>query len=154
MSIQENVLKIKGYGAYLQTMYRGHILGVIFLASMACFLLSIGFYAGYMRSQSLDNREEGIIFIPEGSPTLPCEHYPNIPKVTEKHDVVSDKTPVTPSSVPSQSKNMPFVASQKGKSYYPIACNGARRIKEENRVYFTSTSEAEQRGYTLSKTCK
>ncbi len=47
-----------------------------------------------------------------------------------------------------------FVASKNGKLYYPASCTGAKRIKEENRVWFESTSDAEKAGYEFASSCK
>lgn len=150
MSIQENVLKIKGYGEYLKREYTGHGKGVLALGITVIFLVGIGFYAGYTRSQSLQEREEGITFLPEEPLTIPCEKYPHIPQNQGAQPLIVPNN----SSSATPHETQPYVASKNGKTYYPVSCSGARRIKEGNRVYFTSTSEAEQRGYTLSKTCK
>ncbi len=47
-----------------------------------------------------------------------------------------------------------YVASKNGKMYYPLGCSGAKRIKKENEVWFSTTEEAEKSGYTKSSTCK
>ncbi len=47
-----------------------------------------------------------------------------------------------------------FVASKNGTKYYPADCGSVNRIKDENKVYFNSTSAAETAGYSLSATCK
>lgn len=47
-----------------------------------------------------------------------------------------------------------YVASKNGKKYYPLGCNGAKRIKKENEVWFKTAEEAEKSGYTKSSTCK
>ncbi len=47
-----------------------------------------------------------------------------------------------------------FVASKTGTKYYPLDCGGAKRIKEENKIWFATSEEAEKFGYTLSLTCK
>ena len=47
-----------------------------------------------------------------------------------------------------------LVASKSGKKYYYPWCTGVQKIKEENRIYFASKTEAEARGYTPSATCK
>ena len=47
-----------------------------------------------------------------------------------------------------------FVASKNGTKYYPIGCSGANRIKDENKVFFTSSKQAESAGYTRTATCK
>jgi methylphosphotriester-DNA--protein-cysteine methyltransferase len=46
-----------------------------------------------------------------------------------------------------------FVASINGKAYYPIGCKASERIKEENRVWFETTEEAESQGYQPAKNC-
>lgn len=46
------------------------------------------------------------------------------------------------------------VAAKTGKSYYSPSCGGAKRIKEENKVWFASSALAEAAGYTASKSCK
>ena len=40
-----------------------------------------------------------------------------------------------------------FVASRRGKNYYPVASRAAENLKPENRLYFRSTEEAEALGY-------
>jgi hypothetical protein len=47
-----------------------------------------------------------------------------------------------------------FVASQTGSAYYALWCAGASRIKQENKVFFTTKEEAEQAGYAPAKNCK
>ena len=46
-----------------------------------------------------------------------------------------------------------FVASKTGKKYYPAGCAGINRIKPENRVYFSSEKDAQEKGYTRTATC-
>ncbi len=41
-----------------------------------------------------------------------------------------------------------FVASKKGKKYYPVNSSGGERIVPGNRVYFRSEDEARREGYT------
>lgn len=47
-----------------------------------------------------------------------------------------------------------YFASNRGKKYYPIGCGAGKSIKTENRIYFQSSSDAEQKGYTLASSCK
>jgi hypothetical protein len=47
-----------------------------------------------------------------------------------------------------------FVASNRGKKYYPANCSAGKSIKEENRIYFETKEEAERKGYELSSSCK
>lgn len=46
-----------------------------------------------------------------------------------------------------------FVASKTGTKYYPPDCGGISRIKAENRVYFATEQEAQDKGYTRTTTC-
>ena len=55
---------------------------------------------------------------------------------------------------PDTTKKGSYVASQNGTKYYALSCATANRIKEENRVYFDSTTQAENAGYSKSSTCK
>jgi len=47
-----------------------------------------------------------------------------------------------------------YVASKNGKLYYTPDCSGAKRIKTENQVWFSTRDEAEKLGYTFSTSCK
>jgi len=46
-----------------------------------------------------------------------------------------------------------IVASKNGKRYYFLHCSGVKRIKEANKIYFISESEAKKRGLTLASNC-
>ncbi len=46
-----------------------------------------------------------------------------------------------------------YFASKKGKKYYSIGCSAGKTIKQENRIYFQSSAEAEKAGYTISSSC-
>ena len=52
----------------------------------------------------------------------------------------------------SVSKN--YVASINGNSYYPVNCKVAGRIKEENKIWFTNSQEAEAQGYKPAQNCR
>ena len=45
------------------------------------------------------------------------------------------------------------VASKNSNKYHYTWCAGAKKIKEENKVWFGSAQEAESRGYTLAGNC-
>lgn len=47
-----------------------------------------------------------------------------------------------------------LVASKTGTKYYLPWCGSARRIKEENKIWFASKAEAEAAGYEPAKNCK
>lgn len=46
-----------------------------------------------------------------------------------------------------------FVASINGKNYYPQNCPSAKRIKEENKIWFNNSEEAEMQGYKPAQNC-
>ncbi len=47
-----------------------------------------------------------------------------------------------------------FVASKKGGKYHYPWCPGALRIKETNKIWFSTIKEAGSAGYTPAKNCK
>lgn len=46
-----------------------------------------------------------------------------------------------------------YVASKNGTRYYLPTCSGANRIKEENKIWFTSIEEAQSEGYEPAVNC-
>jgi hypothetical protein len=65
------------------------------------------------------------------------------------------KEPINdPATSPVQNEKGAFVASKKGKKYYPVNCAGAKSLAEANRIYFQTAGEAEAKGYSLSTSCK
>jgi hypothetical protein len=46
-----------------------------------------------------------------------------------------------------------FVAAKSGTKYYPIGCGTAERIKPENRIYFATEQQAQEKGYSRTATC-
>jgi hypothetical protein len=47
-----------------------------------------------------------------------------------------------------------IVASKNGSKYHYSYCPGAKQIKEENKISFNSSKEAEAAGYTIASNCK
>lgn len=47
-----------------------------------------------------------------------------------------------------------YVASKSGTKYHYPWCPGAKQMKEENKIFFTSRTEAEAAGYTPAANCK
>lgn len=47
-----------------------------------------------------------------------------------------------------------YVASKRGKRFYPIECSAASSIVLKNRVYFNTREEAIQKGYSPSPSCE
>ena len=57
-----------------------------------------------------------------------------------------------PKTSPEISKN--FFASNRGSKYYSLGCSSGKDIKQENRIYFATSEEAERAGYALSSSCR
>ncbi|MDE2399773.1 MAG: hypothetical protein KGL67_02070 [Patescibacteria group bacterium] len=72
--------------------------------------------------------------------------------------VIKAVEPISNTSQTIQSSNSlsgkNFFASSRGAKYYTIGCSAGKTIKPENRVYFSTSSEAEAAGYALSSSCK
>lgn len=47
-----------------------------------------------------------------------------------------------------------FVASKNGSKYHYPWCSGAKRMKEENKIWFATKEEAEKAGYAPAANCK
>lgn len=60
--------------------------------------------------------------------------------------VVSPGTVVTPAAGK-------YMASKNGTRYYLPTCSGAKRIKEENRVWFATVEDAQAAGLTPAANC-
>ena len=58
-------------------------------------------------------------------------------------------------NVPDKKNNKQiYVASKNGTKYYFRWCSGANRIKQSNKVSFSSKEDAVKAGYTPAKNCK
>ena len=60
---------------------------------------------------------------------------------------------VTASETPRPAVDGPYVASKSGSKYYLITCAGVKRIKDANKVFFTTKQEAVAAGYTPATGC-
>jgi hypothetical protein len=58
------------------------------------------------------------------------------------------------STSPSAASGGQYVASKTGTKYYLPWCGSVKRIKDENKVWFASKTEAEAAGYEPAKNCK
>lgn len=70
--------------------------------------------------------------------------------------VVPDKEPVKIEKSDLRSANASlglYLASKNGSNYYLPSCSGADRIKEENKIWFSSKEEAESLGYKPALNC-
>ena len=70
--------------------------------------------------------------------------------------LIIDKRLIIPTlpSTTIQPSSYPFVASKRGKYYYPINCSLAQQLSKQNKVYFKSKKEAEAKGYQFNQKCQ
>ena len=47
-----------------------------------------------------------------------------------------------------------YFASKNGHKYYSAGCSAGKSIKQENRIYFSSSTEAEKAGFVMSSSCQ
>lgn len=47
-----------------------------------------------------------------------------------------------------------YVGSKSGKTYYLPWCGGVKRIKDENKIWFSSRGDAEAKGYKAAANCR
>jgi len=47
-----------------------------------------------------------------------------------------------------------FFGSSRGSKYYSLSCSSGKTIKQENRIYFATSGDAEKAGYELSSSCR
>ncbi len=112
---------------------------IVYMAVLAAACL-LSFYLGYVARAESAKATSVVI-------NCPLEAYME-PKTADSTSSIPDKRAI------SLGVGGQFVASKNGAKYYPADCGSANRIKEENKVYFNSTSAAETAGYSLSATCK
>lgn len=82
-------------------------------------------------------------------------HIISRPALRVEKDLILDlKTHLSETENASQySSDQAFVASSRGKYYYPVDCSLANGLKEENKIYFRTREEAESRGYIYNTRC-
>lgn len=140
MSIQEIVLKIKGWAGDYDLEKLHLVIQVLILGVLGLSLALMGYFVGRMQSlrQSVHAEPIQVLYPPQVETV--CETPP-----LEK--------PINQPQVGQLEPQGNYVASKTGKTYYPKNCKSVNRIKPENRVYFTTVREAIDKGLTLSKSC-
>lgn len=68
--------------------------------------------------------------------------------------VIDKQLLITPSSSTTLPDSYRFMASRRGKYYYPIKCSLAQQLSPKNRIYFLTKEEAEAKGYQLNQKCQ
>jgi hypothetical protein len=75
----------------------------------------------------------------------------NLPKSTMVS--ATSAAEVTPVAIFATS-SATLVGSKSGTKYHRVTCPGAKTIKDSNKIYFQSESEAEAAGYSRAANCK
>lgn len=89
----------------------------------------------------------------------PVQNEPKIqmiePITLTANTIIATSPSSTTQGLISQTKKdqKPFLASKNGTRYYLSSCSGAKRIKSENIIYFSTREAAESAGYTKAINC-
>jgi hypothetical protein len=135
MSIQELSAKLKGFCTGTDTLLVGIIVGTGILS----FVLG-----------RLSVAEESV-----QAPMSQVQAVQEASAITSKEELVATSTPVvTPAPATAPAAEPKYVGSRNGTKYHLPWCAGAKQIKEENKVFFSSKEEAEKSGYTPASNCK
>ena len=115
-------------------------------------VFSAGFFSGHFYSQEKDSDEYDIII--EDS-NQSCKDLFNANPIKEyiefsnsnSNAQIKGEQGETSDNVNLQNKTEMFVASKNSKIYHSSDCQYAKRIKDENKIWFKSAKEAEEMGY-------
>ena len=125
----------------------------IFLLIGFFLVLSMGFFSGYFYFFSQTDKQKVIITDADQD----CKDLFNLKSANNDSGFNSNVISVSQvkgeqngsENIILQNKTGIFVASKNSKIYHRPDCKYAKRIKEENKIWFQSAKEAEDRGYTL-----
>ncbi len=137
-----------------------------YLCILACFTCALS--AGYVSGRAISVKPNPLRIVPEIRLTTPTVQIDGIRngllhgRIRGSARVIFGDSVLTQSGVfaidattllrntievvvPSEAQ---YVASQKGKKYYPVFSAGGSRIVPQNRVYFRTKQEAESAGFS------
>ncbi len=114
--------------------------------AIVTFMIIVGMVSFYLGRLSI-NTSANTTAVADAKENLISEK--NISQLKNTTSVQKSST----STLPLTQKEGRYVASVNGTKYYPLDCSSVSRIKEENKVFFNSQSEAETAGYSKSTTC-
>lgn len=127
---------------------------------IACLIIAFGL--GIITHYMVSNRGNDPVFTVPTQPIPLAMRYKS-PTVRNVYDYVPAETVIAPgvssptvgvpSAAGSGSNQGEFVASKTGTKYYPKDCGSISRIKEENRIYFATEKEAQDKGYARTESC-
>lgn len=145
MSIKDLLLKIKGNFQNSVFLFK-HRAKIAFSADffVAVVIVLVAFSSfGLGRLSSLEGKKSPIIIEKNLS------FSPVLDGKNQIKNLSDNKTNKTKEISPKL-----FVASKFGTRYYLSWCGGVSRIKEENKVWFSSEDEAKKAGFSLASNCK
>ncbi len=117
--------------------------------------LIAAFFLGVIAEYSIQNRgNDPVVVLPKQPIPLALQYKNGGSQNPADFAPAADPTTPSVASVASGSPEKAFVASKTGTKYYPADCGSVTRIKPENRVYFGSEQDAQDKGYTRSDACK
>jgi hypothetical protein len=136
MSIQEISSKFKLF------LFRDDILvaGIIVLVGMGSFLLGKSWESS--PEPQIIQREAAAVIQTTETQEVAVTHDPEVLPVT--------KVEAAAAALPEAGG---YVASKNGTKYHLPWCSGAKRILEENKVWFKTKEEAEAAGYAAAANC-
>ena len=104
----------------------------IFVILLNFLLISLSFALGIIKGSNILQR-----------PPLYLSKEVLVPSLDEKESL----------GIQDNNRQTKYVASTKGKYYYPLDCPLVNNLSEKNRVYFNSQEEAEAKGYLKNSKC-
>lgn len=133
MSIQDLSLKLKGFLKSTEFL----LSALIIVVSLVSFVL--GRLSLTEKSQAIQQKAQ---VVESQNKTLSVENPSS-----------NNKTQVTQPTQSPETKGA-YVASKNGTKYHLPWCGSAKRIKEENKIWFATKEAAEKAGYTPAANCK
>lgn len=140
-SIHNMIQKIKGFIKNYTDDIMVYI--VIIIVSIS------SFYVGKMSEKTLDNDNIYIVNSEIGDRVA----QNTASSITPIKTYVEKKNTYNTSNSTQNKNGYMYVASSRGKLYYRIGCGGSTKLVESNKIFFTSSTEAENRGYKPATNC-
>ncbi len=132
---------------------------------IGCMVISFG--AGVIvHAHVINNSNQPVILLPKQP--IPLNYRYKNQKIENPYDLVpavelfddddelvlmENNSQVSNITITTQNEKN-FVASKTGTKYYPLDCGTTNRIKEENKIYFSTEQEAQEKGFERTSTCK
>ncbi len=151
MSIQDMGQKIKSFA----TSDRGRdsaVIGIVIFTGIICFVLG--------RLSIADGQGSGVV-ISGGAAAIGATLLDQKPTYSNNLDQLTEVggssslqvlNSQSYSTAPTTQKGL-YVASSRGKKYYPVDCPAAKGLSPKNLIYYNTAMEAEKAGKSLSSSC-